>query len=374
MIPTFPTRQQRPSFGAILGQGLGEYLKGISSEKEKSKVLASELAGKKELLSHEYGLKGDLEREKELGKSFTDQILNKESYETVNKRFGKDTADLWKAATEGGKTKIIQYALENELRSDKINTQLGNTFEDIEKPTFKAVDYDKGLTPKERVARQNARYEKALPLIQASQNKLHSLDTIGEELGILEELSPQIGGWERLNIDPRSGDLLIPGFGSPESQQFVKTINDFTRQAKDSYGSRVTNFDLNQFLRRLPTLANSAEGRSRILQQMRIINNLYKMYEESLHTVFEEHGGVRNIDYDKAQAIAYKQFEKDSKPLKAKLKENTSADNREFKSIIEAKKKNAPIGQVLMMTKDGQFGYVPQTEVNKAMEDGLIIP
>jgi hypothetical protein len=196
---------------------------------------------------------------------------------------------------------------------------------------------------------------------------------MGEEIGVLTELSPQISGWERLNINPKTGDLIIPGLASPEAQQFVKTVNDFTIQAKDSYGSRVTNFDLNQFMRRLPTLANSEEGRARILEQMKIINDLNIMYEKSLHNVFDEYGGVRNIDYDKASDAAYKRFLQESKPLKSELKRLSSTQDRSFSEAIKEKKKNAPAGMVLMQSQDGTFGYVPEKEVKEALNDGLSI-
>lgn len=362
-----------------MGEAFGNHLAG-SRRKEAGNKFFGEGFGDLSPELQKIKATEDLRGENQRKKTFQNEMEDKKSYDIVEKRFGKEAADLWKTSTEGGKTKLLQNLLENEQRSQGLNQQLGNQDqqneipEEIKKPDFKVIDYDKGTTPKERVTRQNTRYEKALPLIQASQTKLHALDTIGEEIGILQELSPQIGGWERLNIDPKTGDLIIPALASPESQQFAKTINDFTRQAKDSYGSRVTNFDLNQFMRRLPTLANSSEGRNRILAQMNIINNLDKLYEQTLHDVFDEHGGIRNIDYDRAFEIAYKKFLNDSKPLKAEMKELASGDKKEFKSVIEGKKKNAPKGQVLMMTKDGQFGYVPESEVNDAMKDGLIIP
>lgn len=382
-------RQKQPSFLQSIAGGLVE---GVSPALEKYQSMQKE-AKQKQAAANLYGedvsnlspemqkiyanesLKGENQRKK----SFQDQIADKESYDIIKDRFGQETADLWQASPVGGRTKLLQNRLENEQRSQGLKEQFGQSDEinlnqkKEVKPSFKVVDYDKGLTPKERVARQNSRYEKALPLIQASQTKTHAYDTIGEELQTLKELSPQISGWERLNIDPRNGDLIIPALASPEAQQFVKTINDFTIQAKDSYGSRVTNFDLNQFMRRLPTLANSQEGRERILGQMETINDLNKMYEKSLQDMLEEHGGVRNIDYDRATDLALKEFQKNSGPLKTQLKELSSADKRDFKHIVEEKKRKAPKGQVLMMTANGEFGYVPESEVNSALKDGLTV-
>ncbi len=398
MVQIIQARQQQPkppSFGERVSAGIGRGIETASQlreeaklkeREEKRKLAVKHLAGAGN--EHIADLDPDLqkiyftkefERKNKAHELSGGDVEDKKSYDIIANRFGVENADLWKSAPEGGKTKLLQNLLENEQRGitlpNQLPTQQKNTSPtEGEAPKSNAIDYDKGLTPKERNQRQNARYEKALPLQQASQQKLHSYDSMNEEIGILQELSPQISGWERLNINPLTGDLIIPALASPEAQQFVKTVNDFTIQAKDSYGTRVTNFDLNQFMRRLPTLANTSEGRERILSQMKVINNLNTMYERSIRDVLEEHGGIRNIDYDRATDIAYKRFEKDSKPLKAELKSLASGDNREFKHMISEKKRKAPPGQVLMMTKEGTFGYVNEKEVSEALKDELTIP
>ena len=52
-------------------------------------------------------------------------------------------------------------------------------------------------------------------------------------------------------------------------QQYIKTLNDFISQAKNFFGARVTNFDLQSFKSRLPSLLNTEEGRRAIIEQMR---------------------------------------------------------------------------------------------------------
>lgn len=387
-LPQAPSR--KPSFSQQLNVGVGKGLEAASQLMQQNQLekLHPELAG----LSDEYqkmGFESKLKQQEQSKKFQQENQFDEEGYKDVENYFGKEFANIWKASEPGARTKLIGAALQAKERGMDIGEMLRGNSDVLEKPEEnneplenqdiqnkkeKVLDFDKGLTPAERTRRQDKRYEKGLPLMQESQKRKHAFDTIGEELKTLEQLSPQISGFERLNINPMTGDLLIPALASPEAQQFVKTINDFTIQAKDSYGARVTNFDLNQFMRRLPTLANSEEGRRRILEQMSIINNLNKMYEQSLHDVFDQYGGLRNIDYDRASEIAYNKFEKESKPLRADLKKLSSAETRDFSHIVSEKKRNAPSGQVLMMTKDGKFGYVPKNEMAEALKDGLVEP
>ncbi len=394
MVQILKAPEREPSVGeklmqAVRGgvQAFGQYRQGQKqNEALRQAGIDPNLPQEFQKLSHQSKLKREEQAQKLTGESEAEA----RDYKVVSDRFGKEFADTWRAAPIGGRTELLKFAIENYQRGEDIgqllrdsgmNAQQPTSQENVPselseegKPKERFIDYDKGLTPKERTSRQNARYTQALPLYTASQQKVHSYDMMGEEIGTLQQLSPQISGWERLNINPTNGELIIPAAASAEAQQFVKTVNDFTIQAKDSYGSRVTNFDLNQFMRRLPTLANSAEGRERILEQMSIINDLNKMYEQSLHKVLDDHGGIRNIDWDKASDIAYKKFQKDSVPLKKQLKDLSSSDNREFKLQVSEKKRKAPPGTVLMMTPDGTFGYVAEKEVAEALKDGLTQP
>src|SRR6185503_2448303 len=210
--------------------------------------------------------------------------------------------------------KIIDHVIETMQRGGDVEETLSPHMKDVE-------EQDKGLTPKEKTKRQSERYSSNLPLYQEANSRYQSLGQQRDKLEILEELSPNLGtGLDRLNINPQTGDLIIPAAASPELQRYVKTINDFTTSAKDSYGSRVTNFDLAQFMKRLPTLANSEEGRRQILEQMRVITEINELREKSLIDTIDTHGGIRNIDFDAAERISDKSIERKVSNLKSKLK------------------------------------------------------
>ncbi len=306
-------------------------------------------------------------------KNFSDQLSNKKAVESVRQYFGDEVGDLYDAATEGGKTQILQHALEARQRGIPFNPEDVpkeiDQEEMIEKPTEKFIDFDKGLTPKERARRQENRYAKNLPLFEESQKKLHALSEEEEHLNTLKELSPQIGTLQRLNINPQTGDLMVPLLASPEAQRFVKTINDFTTMAKQSYGARVTNFDLTQFMKRLPTLANSEEGRRQILEQMTLINSINKAYESALHDTIDNYGGIRNIDFDQAQTLADKKSKKQITHLKSQFKDISNRQNKTYEKYIDERKKTVPKGMILIES-DGEIGMIAEGDLEEALKDG----
>lgn len=92
----------------------------------------------------------------------------------------------------------------------------------------------------------------------------------------------------------------IFGFGidlsalqNPESQQFDKLSNDFLREAKSIFGSRLTDADLNAFLKTVPTLSISNEGKMHVIQNMRQFNETAKIKEKALNDIIKENGGRR---------------------------------------------------------------------------------
>ncbi len=152
-------------------------------------------------------------------------------------------------------------------------------------------------------------------------------------------------GFEKWNINWVTGE---PRFGaaqlSPETQLFVKTVNDFTTKAKDSYGSRVTNFDLQQFMKRLPTLANSTEGRGLILKQMEILNEIDELDHKTLQEVYD-HYGIDNINNQQAKKIANVYKKEAQKELLDRYKslDNLLDDVPTRKKVAEGTKINPKI-------------------------------
>lgn len=346
--------------GQKLGAGFQQALGVLGAHQQQEKQFAQqmklqEMKGKQALA------------EKLAGRTPTaeERRLEDQRYNTIKSQWGDEAADLYRAAPEGGKTELIKQMIDMQQRGINVSQALKSIGPEGEKP-----DEDFGYNPKEKVELGKERYKTNLPLYEEASTKMRAYEDESTALNILEDLSPQISGIHRLNINPSSGELLVPALASPEAQRFVKTINDFTTKAKDSYGSRVTNFDLTQFMKRLPTLANSEEGRKQILDQMRLLNEINLAKYRSLINYVEEHGGVRNVDWDKAQREA----DKRSKPIVDEYKKQftkiESASLKSYDKSINEKKNKAHKKGMVLMELNGENIFVPKSDVAKAKKKG----
>lgn len=315
MVQIIP-QMQRESFGSIVGRGLGQ---GIG----RSADFASQLLGNKfQQKAEQDALQPDLE--------------------TVEKTFGKKFADIFKAAPTGGKTELLKHGIDALTRGHNLDDMLSGMgvrkdFSDdrmqMSNPQDPAYDkktpsklnrkapavtnnYDfpdfknppQGYTPKEWNKEKSGWRKENAPLFEENTKRIKQLKT--DEMGIkkLQKLSPSLPeGFGRLIVNPTSGEFYglaqLAQLPSKEAQEWVKEIARFGNRAKDAFGSRVTNFDLQQYMKQFPGLLNSKEGRESILTMMDINNQLDALYERSINSVYKRYG-LANIPQEEAQRIA----------------------------------------------------------------------
>ena len=128
----------------------------------------------------------------------------------------------------------------------------------------------------------------------ASRNNLKRLDR-------MEKLSKEGNlGIPVLNALLRSASKGIFGLGidlsslmTADAQEYEKLSTDFIRDAKKIFGSRITDADLNAFLRTVPTLAQSREGQVRIIHNMRQANKGAELKNKIMNDIIRENNGKR---------------------------------------------------------------------------------
>lgn len=171
-----------------------------------------------------------------------------------------------------------------------------------------------------------------------------------------------------LTVNPQTGDVstLAKRIGkvNPETQAYVKEVNKFIRNAKDYYGARVTNFDLETFLAQLPTLSNTEQGRRLILKQMQQESQLQYIYANKMDEALKHYGRNANIiDINKVVDEQIKDEEaglikKMDLTLEASKILNKMADNpKQYKDHV-------------LIEKDGQFLSIPKDDLSDAENDG----
>lgn len=269
-----------------------------------------------------------------------EQKLSKQGH-AIEKTFGKEAGDLYKFLTPGGQTKYLDFLLEDMQRTGDLEKSLGNFIsenpQDVDfgltekkirgapreevggeisaspngvqaeqASKFPKIDLQQGRTLKERNDFRKEVRKENVPLKQEATKKIRGLDSQEDHLKVLKGLSEKIGPSSKFKVN-KHGQIrptaLMLGLASKDEQRFVKTVNDFITGAKDIFGSRVTNFDIQQFNARLPSLMNSKEGRDEIIEQMEIFTEIERDYYKSLNDVYK-HYGLDNIPQERAEEIA----------------------------------------------------------------------
>jgi hypothetical protein len=145
-------------------------------------------------------------------------------------------------------------------------------------------------------------------------------------------------------IDEKAYALL-----SPEAQEALKLIIDMTSDIKDSYGSRVTNFDLQTFLKKLPGLMNSPEGKERVIRDLKKINEINQLYNRGIQDIFDQAGGSDKIPWSQAEKIFRKKY---GKQLDSLTKEFVKPNQKSFKGFPTA---SDYLGQRIKDPKTGEI-------------------
>lgn len=76
---------------------------------------------------------------------------------------------------------------------------------------------------------------------------------------------------------------------NPDAQEFGGLEKEFLKGARSIFGGRVTNFEMSQFLRGIPTLMQSKEGRGRIIKNLDIMARLKKLKSETTNKILKNH-------------------------------------------------------------------------------------
>lgn len=400
-----------PSLAELLGQGISA---GIGSSVQQQQQLAQQQqlmqiqAQQQEALRKQHGsaLRAALEKLQnapihdqisifrelsdfpEVAKSLSTALINEKKIPGAQmspEQLPEPWRGLYNQATVGGKTKIMDLYLDMLQRGEVAGTppqpkeSLDSPSSEIEETDIigeevpeKLQNFDRGLTAKERVKREESRYKTQTPLINKLREQLQNFEKEGLLIDRLEQLNESENlpsGFERINVNPQTGDIILPAKSSPEAQLYVKTIKEFLKGAKDTFGSRVTNFDADQFLKGLPTLANSEEGRRLVIRQMKVINQLNHLRDKAVSDVIDRYG-IRKIDYDKAEKLAEKKVEGEKKKLLSEYKNLGGLLNREEKEFQKTAKANTPEGHILMKTDKGEYRYTPKDQLKKAIKKG----
>lgn len=86
---------------------------------------------------------------------------------------------------------------------------------------------------------------------------------------------------------------------SPNTEEFEKLSSSFIRGVKEIFGNRITNVDINEFLKTIPTLANTDYGKKQIIRNMRIFLQANNYRYKALKQVIGKNNGEipENVEF-----------------------------------------------------------------------------
>jgi hypothetical protein len=86
--------------------------------------------------------------------------------------------------------------------------------------------------------------------------------------------------------------LPIGILSNPETEEYRKLETDFIRDARDIFpGGRITNYEIQSYLKTIPTLMNSKDGREAIIRNRKLLNEAKKVRYEEYKKILKENGG-----------------------------------------------------------------------------------
>jgi hypothetical protein len=105
----------------------------------------------------------------------------------------------------------------------------------------------------------------------------------------------------------------IPWFGvdlssllTADTQEFEKISKDFLKDAKAIFGSRITDVDLQNFLKTVPDLIQSDEGKLAVIRDLKLMNDGALVRSQAMNQIIRENGGNRPRDLEELVSIRTK--------------------------------------------------------------------
>lgn len=246
-----------------------------------------------------------------------------------------------------------------ETIKDKVNVDENGNLIDVTQDALVTYQRDpaynpfEGLKPAEAVKLQNTFYKDNQPIVLENFDKIQNTKVKATSLKQMQQLNDTgnlPSGLGALANVKEDGSLRFPQFATDESNFYVSLLKNQLSGAKEIFGSRITNFDVEAFMKIWPNLTNTQESRRLINNVLTIKNEIEKLNAEALDAVYKEYGS-RGIDPADARREA-KKFIKPQEDVLFKRLENLVPEFEEQKELDKLKKKVEEKKRILVQVTD----------------------
>lgn len=223
------------------------------------------------------------------------------------------------------------------------------------------------MTPAEQVKWENNNEKENNKELKETQNKKKAYaqnDILINSMTQVNNSKKLPNGLGKAIIDPSTGDIRptaqLAGLVNPETQLYVKNLKQWLKGAKEFFGARVTNFDVSSFMAQLPSLLNSEQGCRLILKQMKYVNDLEQIHNNTLNEGLKKYG--RNANYNQVVQVVDGKVAERERDLLDKI--NNLVEASDYINKFEENPEKFR-GQVLMQDPRGNYVAVPKEKVEK---------
>jgi hypothetical protein len=92
--------------------------------------------------------------------------------------------------------------------------------------------------------------------------------------------------------------LPLSVLGNPTTEEFAKLEADFVRDVSKVFPGQIRVYEIQAYMKTIPGLLNSAEGRDAIIRNRRILNDMKQIRFDALKDIIKENDGQRPPNLD----------------------------------------------------------------------------
>jgi hypothetical protein len=330
-----------PTEGNILGQALGQGLARYQQQQQQTQQQGQLAKG---LFGENWQQYANLPMEAQLKAAQFQQS----EVDGIQKLISKQQEQQEKLGKEQEESKILaKHQRGEELTSDEtanlsptsLRTLIGQ-----EKPMFEPREQ---ALEAERVSKLASEIETDYQGVSLEEKRLGRMENLSDKDQLTTPLMKKV-------LDTFGLPLGI--LNNPDSEEFAKLEADFLRDVRSIFPGRVTNFEVQAYMRGIPTLSNTKKGRKSIIRNRRLMNDAKKVRYDVYREIIKENKGVkpRNLGLQ----------------IEDRSRERLDNISEEFRSGIteEIEKFQQPLR---MKDSEGSFYDIPTGKVEEAIKMGL---
>jgi hypothetical protein len=149
--------------------------------------------------------------------------------------------------------------------------------------------------------------------------------------------------------------LPLGVLSNPDSEEFAKLEAEFLRDVRQVFpGGRITNYEIQAYLKGIPNLMNSSEGRKAIIRNRRLINDGKKVRYNAYKDILKENGGRKPPNLD---VLIQERTSEEMARISDEFRDNVQSTTEQFQQPIR------------MQDKNGKIYNIPPNKIEQALND-----